>query len=101
EQAEIARSNEYSERREHLASIAHEIRNALGNAITGFELIRQGQVAPNGSTADLVHRALSHIRMLLPDILAENPARGELTLKPEKLRLSDFLAQLASVALPE
>src|SRR2546421_4643623 len=33
EQAEIARSNEYSERREHLASVAHEIRNALGNAI--------------------------------------------------------------------
>jgi len=73
----------------------------LGNAITGFDLIRKGEVAPHGSTADLVHRALSRIAVLLPDILAETHLGGKLVLKAEQLQLSDFLAQISSEALPE
>ena len=101
EQVECERSTEYSERREQLACLVHEIRNALGNAITGFDLIRKGEVAPHGSTADLVHRALSRIAVLLPDILAETHLGGKPVLKAEQLQLSDFLAQISSEALPE
>jgi signal transduction histidine kinase len=101
EQAETARWTEYRERKEQLASLAHEMRNALGNAMSGFDLIRHGRVAANGSMADVVHRALSRIAALLPDIVAETYLHGKLNLKPEQLELSAFLAQLSAEAFPE
>jgi signal transduction histidine kinase len=101
EQAGNARLIERRERREHLASFAHELRNALGNAMAGFDLIRKGRVAAHGSTANVVGRARSRIAAMLPDMLAETHLRDKLLLEPEQLQLGALLAQLSSEAFPE
>jgi signal transduction histidine kinase len=101
EQADRERSIDISERRKQLAFLAHEIRNALGNAMAGFHVLRQGNVAVKGATADLVHRALSRIAALLPDILTDPHGAEMPVLRPGELQLREFLGQVAAESFPE
>ncbi len=65
-----SRVDEQLERAKDLGMLAHEIRNAVSNALVGFELIRQGRAAADGVTADVVQRALSRIGALVADAIA-------------------------------
>jgi signal transduction histidine kinase len=89
------------ERAEALGSLAHEIRNAVNAATLAFGLIRRGQVASNGSTANVVQRALARIEALVQNALVEAKLQGKIPIRIEDMRLTEVLGQLAEGAFPE
>ena len=89
-----SRANEQRERAEHLGSLAHEIRNALGNASMAFDLIRRGKAGIDGSTADVLQRALSRIADLVAETLTTAQDTGGVTAQREWIRLDTLLSQL-------
>jgi signal transduction histidine kinase len=90
-----SRSAEKKDTAEQLGFIAHEIRNAVGNALLGLELIRRGKAGMHGRTAESVQRALSRIADLVAVTLTEARLIGDLTQR-ERINLSEFLKRLAS-----
>jgi signal transduction histidine kinase len=56
---------------ERLGVLAHEMRNYLNNASISFAMLRQGQVAAQGSTAAVVERSLLGLGSLIDRSLAE------------------------------
>ena len=92
---EETRSAEERGRAEHLGFVVHEIRNAVGNASVGFELIRRGKAGTEGRTADVVHRALARIANLVAESLAEARLIGGITQR-EWMPLGDFFTQLVA-----
>jgi signal transduction histidine kinase len=56
---------------ERLGILAHEMRNYLNNASISFAMLRQGQVAAQGSTAAVVERSLLALGSLIDRSLAE------------------------------
>jgi signal transduction histidine kinase len=59
------------ERTEQLAVFAHELRNALSNAILAFDVLRGGTVGIAGSTGSLLGRNLMRLRDLVDRSLTE------------------------------
>jgi len=54
---------------ESFGFIAHELRNALGNANTAFALLRAGGLDINGKTAEVLARNLMRMEALVAEIL--------------------------------
>jgi signal transduction histidine kinase len=54
---------------ESFGFIAHELRNALGNAKTAFNLLRAGGLDLKGKTAEVLARNLTRMEMLVAEIL--------------------------------
>src|SRR4051812_46396883 len=61
------RADEQFERAKELGMVAHELRNAVSNAMMGFQLIRRGRVPADGMTADVVERGLARIASVVAD----------------------------------
>ncbi len=100
ESFEETRSTEEKNRAEHLGFVIHEIRNAVGNASLAFELIRKGKAGFNGSTADVVQRALGRIANLVAESLAEARLIGAIAQR-EWQRLDDLFEQVIADNRPE
>jgi signal transduction histidine kinase len=87
---------------ERIGALAHEIRNAANNAALGFELIRSGKVAANGTTAEVVRRALIRIHELADQSLVDaRTASQEAAVSFATLHVHDALKRLASETFPE
>jgi signal transduction histidine kinase len=56
---------------ERLGVLAHEMRNALNAAMISFALIKQGVVAPGGSTSAIHERSLVRLNSLIARSLAD------------------------------
>lgn len=56
---------------ERLGVLAHEMRNALNSAMISFALIKQGVVAPGGSTSAIHERSLVRLNSLIARSLAD------------------------------
>lgn len=63
--------NRAAEETERLGVLAHELRNLITTATLTFETIRNGRVAPNGSTGLLLSRSLAGLSELIDRSLAE------------------------------
>ncbi len=71
---EFARQRERAlvdEGTERLGVLAHEMRNALNAAMISFALIKQGVVAPGGSTSAIHERSLVRLNSLIARSLAD------------------------------
>jgi signal transduction histidine kinase len=55
---------------ESFGFVAHELRNALGNAKTAFALLRTGELDINGKTSDVLARNLVRMEALVAEISA-------------------------------
>jgi len=76
---------------EHAGFLAHEIRNAVGNASLGFELITRGKATTDSRTADVVHRALSRISTLVANALVEVRLEASSIAERAQFALRDIL----------
>ena len=56
---------------ERLGALAHELRNLLNTALLSFASIRQGTVAPGGSTGDIHYRSLLGLKRLVDRSLSD------------------------------
>lgn len=85
---------------EHLGIFAHEVRNAVSTAAMTVQLLKRGQVSPAGATLAVLERAVREIERIVTSALSE--ARlGASSLRPERVDLSTFLADLAGATVPE
>ena len=94
-------TEEREDRAEALGSLAHEIRNAVNAAQLAFGLIRKGQVAANGRTADVIQRSLTRIEGLVQNALVEAKLQGRIPIQTDDIHLAEVLGQLAEGAFPE
>lgn len=76
---------------QRLGAFAHELRNLLSTASLAFDSIRSGQVAPSGSTAALLDRALLGLGHLVAGSLAG--VRLESGLHPEQICVAELLEE--------
>lgn len=60
-----------SQSTEQMGFLAHELRNFLNNAALAFDLMRDGQVATNGSTASILKKSLAGMQELVDRSLAD------------------------------
>jgi len=88
---------------EFLAMLAHELRNPLApirNAVYLLRLI--GPAEPRLEQArDMIDRQVSHMVRLIDDLLdVSRITRGKISLRKERLDLTEVVAQAAEVAAP-
>lgn len=95
ESFEETRAAEEKDLAEHLAFVVHEVRNAVGNALAGFELIRNGKADTEGHISGVVRRALERIANLVSESLAEVRSKRTGSSR-EWMRLCDLLAPLVA-----
>jgi len=79
---------------EDFGMLAHEIRNAISNALTGYELIQQGRAKLDSPTGDIVQRALSRIAQLVTDTLTMAQITGTANARCQKHCFADILRPL-------
>jgi signal transduction histidine kinase len=91
-----ADSSARTEEAQHLGFLAHEIRNAVGNASVAFELIRRGKAGVNGSTAGVVQRALQRIAQLVAVALNEAKRSKAMVAQKQWIDLAKSLTQLVA-----
>ncbi len=86
---------------EHFGFMAHELRNALGNANLAFKLLRTGSVDINGRTADVLARNLVRMGALVAQCLSsvQLEAGGAPDLTP--IRVAAVLRNLEAAAIPD
>jgi signal transduction histidine kinase len=98
---EELRADERLARAQDLGILAHEIRNAVSNALIGFELIRQGRASAQSMTADVVQRALSRIGALVADTIFSAQLVNGVVAQRDWVRMSDILAELVQDSMAE
>jgi hypothetical protein len=86
---------------ERFGFMAHELRNALGNANLAFKLIRAGNLDINGRTADVLARNLVRMEALVAQCLSS--VRLEVGATPElaPVRVASVLRSLEASAIPD
>ena len=92
-----------SEEREvqHLGTLVHELRNALSSATVAQDMIQQGLVGNNGSTAKVLVANLARMRSLIDRSLSDVRMRADPHLHIEKFNLIELIDQLLLTAQGE
>jgi signal transduction histidine kinase len=85
---------------ERLGFLAHETRNLVSAARLAFELLKSGQVAINGSTGEVLERALQGLRELADRTLAEVRIAAHVK-TPQRISLAAFLREIEATASVE
>jgi signal transduction histidine kinase len=100
--AYVQRRNEEAQRQagEHLAFIAHELRNPLGSARTALAALRRTALASGGKLVELLDRNLARLRELVDQVLTAQQA-SRIEVRWERLVLQDVLAKAAEELEPE
>ncbi|HXC51186.1 MAG TPA: HAMP domain-containing sensor histidine kinase [Candidatus Limnocylindrales bacterium] len=80
---------------ERLGVLAHELRNHLNTAMLAFEAIRDGHVAPGGSTGQVLGRALTDLNLLLGRSLAHVRLDAGI-MQHERIPVADLLEEIAT-----
>lgn len=86
---------------QHLGFLAHELRNALSSATVAFEMIKQGLVGSNGSTARVVGENLLRMRNLIDRSLSEVRMRADPQVNTECFNLKALVDQILVTAKSE
>jgi signal transduction histidine kinase len=82
---------------EHMGFLAHELRNFLNNATLAFDLMRDGQVAANGSTGAILKKSLAGMRGLVDRSLADVRLQAHLC-ERLPLRVAELIEELEVTA---
>ncbi|MBC7926498.1 MAG: HAMP domain-containing histidine kinase, partial [Bryobacteraceae bacterium] len=86
---------------EQFGSLAHELRNALGNANISLQLIKNGTVGFSGSTGRVLERSLQRIGTLVNRSLTEVRLRVDPSVHFESSNLLQLVDQISITALVE
>lgn len=83
---------------QRLGALAHELRNALANATTAFQLIETGVVGCKGSTSRVLVHAHARMTEIIDRSLAEVRLQGESQIQQSRCRLVDLVGEVESTA---
>lgn len=86
---------------ERVGYLAHELRNALGNAALAFKLLREGNLDIKGRTADVVANNLVRMETLVARTLGSVHLDSGVALELRAIRVANVLRQLQASAIPE
>jgi signal transduction histidine kinase len=86
---------------QHFGYLAHELRNALGNAALAFKLMRSGGVASTGRTGDILGRNLTRMEMLVAQTLGSVQMDAGVAPDLRALQVAAVLRNLEASAIPE
>lgn len=92
------RQNElhFSDERQRLGFLAHELRNALGTAMHAVHALEVSSMPVAGAVGAVLKRSLSTLDLLIGNALAE--ACGETRLQRQTFSLAAFIAEAADAA---
>jgi signal transduction histidine kinase len=80
---------------EHMAFLAHELRNPLGSALAAAALLRE-PTQDRGRVLDVLDRNLANVRDRVDRSLADLRSQGKLAAVTETIRLHDFFSDLTT-----
>lgn len=85
-----------------LAVLAHELRNPLAVLAAGLNILeRKKHEATSDAVRDTMRKTIRHVTRLVDDLLDINRIeRGKISLRKEKLPLSELLPSALEVAIP-
>jgi hypothetical protein len=83
---------------EHLGSLSHELRNALGTIKLSYDLIKEGQVGFGGSVGKIMDRSLVRMETLIERSLTEVRLRLEPAVQIESISLLELTNQIIVTA---
>jgi signal transduction histidine kinase len=86
---------------ERFGFIAHELRNALGNANLAFKLLRTGSVGVNGRTAGVLARNLVKMEALVAQVLSSVQLEAGVAPELAATRVATVLRNLEAAAIPD
>lgn len=86
---------------ERFGFVAHELRNALGNATLAFKLLRSGNLDLNGRTADVVARNLARMDALVVQSLARVQLDVGVTPELTPVHVASVLRNVEASAIPD
>lgn len=81
--------------------LAHELRNALGNAALAFKLLRAGEVAINGRTAAILGNNLARMDALVARTLGSVRLDAGIAPDLRPLCVATLLRQVEAAAIPQ
>jgi len=103
--SEYARQRDAEQQRlhnEHIAFIAHELRNPLASATTAHEILKmQGNIPPEARAGIALARGLLSMQELIDHALSVARVASGIELRRESVRLSELLAEAELVAAGE
>ncbi|MEO7734234.1 MAG: RsbRD N-terminal domain-containing protein, partial [Kofleriaceae bacterium] len=103
--SEYARQRDAEQQRlhnEHIAFIAHELRNPLASATTAHEILKmQGHIPADARPGVALARGLLSMQELIDHALSVARVASGIELRREPVRLSDLLAEAELVAAGE
>jgi hypothetical protein len=91
-------SNESDRELKHLGFLAHELRNSLNTVVVAFALIKDGKVAPKGSTGQMLERGLRRLDELIDRSLTEVRLKADPMIMVERSRLVSVVDQIFMAA---
>jgi signal transduction histidine kinase len=95
--SEYARQRDAEQQRlhnEHVAFIAHELRNPLGSAMTAYDVLwQQGVIPPDSRSGGALGRGLQTMRELVDQALNGARTASGIELRREPIRISELLAE--------
>lgn len=86
---------------ERLGYLLHELRNALATARMAFGMLRDGQLAVDARTADLLERSLARLDELMERSLFEAHLRAHVEPRPVAIALDRWLCDVAEATVLE
>jgi signal transduction histidine kinase len=97
ERSQASVDGETARASERLGFFAHELLNLADTAIAAFEVLKAGNIRVAGTTANVLHRSLIGLRVLIGRSLAE-VRLTQAVQNREHFLVSGFLADIASAA---
>jgi signal transduction histidine kinase len=86
---------------ERFGFLAHELRNALSGGRVAFAILKHGQVGINSRTGAILERSLARVEALISQTLLAVQLRAGIKAEPRRIRVADFVHDLAEAAIPE
>jgi signal transduction histidine kinase len=96
-----AKSRAAAQTTEVFGYLAHELRNALGNANMAWKLMRVGKLEVQGRTGDVLDRNLHRMGMLVAQILASARAQDSRLPPFAPVQVAAVLRDVEAAALPD
>lgn len=86
---------------EFLAMLGHELRNPLAPIVTALDLMKLRAGSPLPREHQIIERQVDHLSQLVDDLLdISRVARGQVTLRRERVELGDVVAKAVETASP-
>lgn len=92
------RENAERDEVQRIGSLAHELRNALGNATIAYQLIKIGNIGADGNTARILENAHMLMRDIIDRSLVEVRLQNDPTVQFQRCRVIHLVSEVEATA---